>query len=92
MKRAIIAAAFVVSLSACGGVPVDASELEAFRAQLIADLRALELPEVRVDASELEALREQLREDLRRVEDRLRELEAEARGSKPDEPAQAVAQ
>ena len=81
MKNWLIAITLAVMLSAqgCGGVPVDASELQEFRAQLIADLRALELPEVRVDASELEALREQLKADLERIEQRLKEIEAEAR-------------
>lgn len=87
MTRWIAAAVLSVALSACGGVPVDASELEAFRAQLIADLRALELPEVRVDASELRALREQLLADIARVEQRIAELEAEARGDEPERVA-----
>lgn len=89
MTRWIAAAVLSVALSVqgCGGVPVDASELEAFRAQLIADLRALELPEVRVDASELRALREQLLADIQRVEQRIAELEAEARGDEPQRVA-----
>ena len=87
-----ITLAVMLSVQGCGGVPVDASELQEFRAQLIADLRSLELPQVRVDASELEALRAKLLEDIRRIEDRLRELEAQAKGEKPDEPAQAVSQ
>ncbi len=84
MRSVIVA--LCLALSACGGVPVDASELEQFRAQLIADLRALELPEVRVDASELQALRDQLKADLERIEERLREIERE-RMDKPAEPA-----
>lgn len=83
MRKAIVT--LCLALSACGGVPVDASELEAFRAQLIADLRALELPEVRVDASELQALRDQLKADLERIEQRLRDIEAE-RMDKPADP------
>lgn len=84
----IVAASIAASvLVGCGGVPVDASELEAFRAQLIADLRALELPEVRVDASELQALRDQLKADLERIEQRLRDIEAE-RAGRPAEPTQ----
>jgi hypothetical protein len=68
-----------VGLTGCGGVPIDASELQQFREQLLSDLRALELPEVRVDASELRSLREQLLADLKRIDERLAELEAEAR-------------
>jgi flagellar motility protein MotE (MotC chaperone) len=81
MKNWLLAGVIALMLSAqgCGGVPVDASELQEFRAQLIADLRALELPEVKVDASELQALREQLLEDIRRIEERLREIEQEAK-------------
>lgn len=83
------------SLPGCGGVPLDASELQAWRVQMITEIRAereaatrdlremLSTARVQVDSPELARLVDYID----RLTLRLEELEAEARGDGPDRAA-----